>query len=162
MQKLRASWSDRTSSLRTLEADITRKNEELASLEHDLDQMETDIQAAGRAIAELQKERERTISDVQRGKEMAAASAEARGVAVDGTAERLSRLREIRVAAQGQQIGARRLMGVDAEREDARLLKAAQDAEFGSEFDSMLFGKQDKEVPASTGAAPKKDAKLPE
>ena len=142
LAKLRASWADRTSSLKQLEEDVQKKREAIVQLENDLSEQERDILAAGREIDDLEKERERTVDDVQRGKDMATASAQARGVGVDGTAERLRKLREMRTQAVGQQIGARRLMGTDAVREDAKLMEAAHDAEFGDAFDKMLFGEK--------------------
>lgn len=160
--KLRASWSDRTSSLKQLEEEARKKREDIAQLELDLQQQERDILAAGRKIDDLEKERERTIDDVQRGMEMAQASAQARGVAVDGTAERVRKLREMRTQAIGQQIGARRLAGTDNVREDEKLMAAAHDAEFGNEFDKLLFGARTADKDDAFTPAVKEKTALPE
>lgn len=141
--KLVAAWGDRNTTAQQLEREIKEKQVTIEQLEKDIEEVERDILSLSRECQELGAERERSVADVIRAKEMVEAAQAARNIAgPDTTAELLQRLRSQRVNAVGAQEASRRLRGTDQARLDRDLDKAAREAEYAGQLGELLWGEQ--------------------
>ena len=142
------------------------------SLEQDVEQNEREskgyevqLQGLHRELQELIDERERSVADVAMARETRSANEAIAGIAKDGTADDLRRLRETVSQAKAEAQVTSRLAGTDTGRQEAEFLEMAGAMEAESEFMDDIFGTdvQAPEVGEST-SAPQRDEKenLPE
>jgi|GEM_PF-497862 len=144
--------------------DILQQRRE--SLELDIEQTQKDakgyevqLQGLHRELQELSDERERSVADVAMARETRAASEAIAGIANDGTADDLRRLRETVGQARAEAQVTSRMAGTDTARQEAEFLELAGSAQAESEFLDGIFGaEKPAEAAAETGAKATPDA----
>ncbi|MEM6822443.1 MAG: hypothetical protein AAF558_10940 [Verrucomicrobiota bacterium] len=126
---------------------------------------EVQLQSLHRELQDLIDERERSVADVAMAKETRAASEALAGIANDGTADDLRRLRDSVAQAKAEAEVTSRLAGTDTARQEAEFLEMAGGMEAESEFMSEIFGEDTKsvvEASQESTAQPENKEKLPE
>lgn len=101
---------------------------------------EVQLQSLHRELQELVDEKERSVADVAIARETRAANEAIAGIANDGTADDLRRLRESVAQAKAEATVTSRLAGTDTARQEAEFLEMAGDMEAESEFMDEIFG----------------------
>ena len=101
-------------------------------------------------------ERERSVADVAMARETRAANEAVAGIANDGTADDLRRLRDTVAQAKAEATVTSRLAGTDAARMESEFMEMAGGIEAESEFMDDIFGEdtpeaatEEKEKPAA-------------
>lgn len=140
------------------------------SLELDVEQSEKEangyelqLQTLHREIKDLSDEKERSVADVAMARETRAANEAMAGIAVDGTADDLSRLRNTVDQAKAEAKVTARLAGTENVRQESEFLEMAGSLEADSEFMDGIFGGEETAAaePAQTATQAEKE-KLPE
>lgn len=134
----------------SLEQDVTHG-------ESDAKGYEIQLQGLHRELQDFIDERERSVADVAIARETRAASEALAGVANDGTADDLRRLRESVAQAKAEAQVTSRLAGTDVARQEAEFLEMAGSMESESEFMDEIFGADALTTPdagTQTAAAP--------
>ena len=141
------------------------------SLEQDVEQTEKDakgyeiqLQSLHRELQDYIDERERSVADVAMARETRAASEALAGIATDGTADDLRRLRESVSQAKAEAQVTSRLAGTDAARQEAEFLELAGGIEAESDFMDGIFGEETEAAAPEVASAPQvsQKEKLPE
>lgn len=131
----------------SLEADVTQS-------EQDSKGYEIQLQSLHREMKEMLDERERSVADVAMARETRAANEALAGIANDGTADDLRRLRESVAQARAEAQVTSRLAGTDTARQEAEFIEMAGSMEAESEFINDIFGtEKPAETPAGSKAA---------
>lgn len=102
---------------------------------------EIQLQGLHRELKELVDEKERSVADVAIARETRAANEAIAGIANDGTADDLRRLRESVSQAKAEAKVTSRLAGTDTAQQDAEFLQMAGSLEAENEFMDEIFGK---------------------
>ena len=132
--------------------------------DHDSKGYEVQLQSLHREMKDLLDERERSVADVAMARETRAANEALAGIATDGTADDMRRLRESVAQAKAEAQVTSRLAGTDTARQEAEFLEMAGGMEAESEFMDDIFGADasvDTDAPESGKQAAKKET-LPE
>lgn len=122
---------------------------------------EIQLQSLHRELQDLVDERERSVADVAIARETRSANEALAGIANDGTADDLRRLRESVSQAKAEAEVTSRLAGTDEVRQEAEFLEMAGGMEAESEFMDDIFGEEKPEVKETPATAAEKEA-LPE
>jgi chromosome segregation ATPase len=166
--KCMKAFQDFKSSLEILEQRRESLELDIQQTEKDAKGYEVQLQGVHRELQSLVDERERSVADVAMARETRAASEVLAGVANDGTADDLRRLRETVAQAKAEAQVTSRMAGTDTVRQEAEFLELAGGVEAESEFLDGIFGteKDDTVAPDSAKAAPegvtKEKQRLPE
>ncbi len=140
----------------SLEQDVTHNEKESKGYE-------VQLQGLHRELQELVDERERSVADVAMARETRAANEAIAGIAKDGTADDLRRLRETVAQAKAEAQVTSRLAGTDTARQEAEFMELAGSMEAESEFMDDIFGDTAPEVATGDQApAPVEKENLPE
>ncbi len=103
---------------------------------------EVQLQSLHRELQDLIDERERSVADVAMARETRAASEALAGIATDGTADDLRRLRESVSQAKAEAEVTSRLAGTDTARQEAEFMELAGGMEAESEFLNEIFNEE--------------------
>jgi phage shock protein A len=166
--KCMKAFQDFKSSLEILEQRREGLELDIEQTEKDAKGYEVQLQGLHRDLQELIDERERSVADVAMARETRAASEALAGIANDGTADDLRRLRETVAQAKAEAQVTSRLAGTDSARQEAEFLELAGGVEAESEFLDGIFGAEKAETaaPDAVKAAPetvvKEKQRLPE
>ena len=137
--------------------------QDVAQTEKDSKGYEVQLQGLHRELQELVDERERSVADVAMARETRAATEAIAGIAKDGTADDLRRLRETVAQAKAEAQVTSRLAGTDTARQESEFLEMAGSMEAESEFMDDIFGADvDVTVAQKTEAAEAAKDALPE
>ena len=136
---------------------LEEKNNRITELEIDIERAQKDIashknqmQTLHRDLNKIKTEQSETVADLITAREQEQIADMMSGISTDGTSEELSRMREIREKAKGRSVVAQELAGTDAKTEEEEFLAAAQSTAASDEFDSLIFGAQKTDAPATT------------
>jgi len=166
--KCMKAFQDFKSSLEILEQRRESLELDIQQTEKDAKGYEVQLQGLHRDLQSLVDERERSVADVAMARETRAASEVLAGIANDGTADDLRRLRETVAQAKAEAQVTSRMAGTDTARQEAEFLELAGGIEAESEFLDGIFGAEKTEAvaPDQTTAAPegvgKEKQRLPE
>jgi chromosome segregation ATPase len=166
--KCMKAFQDFKSSLEILEQRRESLELDIQQTEKDAKGYEVQLQGVHRELQSLVDERERSVADVAMARETRAANEVLAGVANDGTADDLRRLRETVAQAKAEAQVTSRMAGTDTARQEAEFLDLAGGVEAESEFLDGIFGteKDDTVAPDAAKAAPegvtKEKQRLPE
>lgn len=165
--KCMKAFQDFKSSLEILEQRREGLELDIEQTEKDAKGYEIQLQGLHRELQDMMDERERSVADVAMARETRAASEALAGIANDGTADDLRRLRETVAQAKAEAQVTSRMAGSDTARQEAEFLELAGGVEAESQFLDDIFGAE-KAAPASAEpaqAAPesaKEKQRLPE
>lgn len=159
--KCMKAYQDFSSSLELLNQRKDSLEQDVAQTEKDAKGYEIQLQSLHRELQDFVDERERSVADVAMARETRAASEAIAGIANDGTADDLRRLRESVSQAKAESQVTSRLAGTDTARQEAEFIEMAGGMEAESEFMDDIFGAEAKPVEAAPVKTAQKDA-LPE
>ncbi len=151
--KCMKAYQDFKSSLELLEQRREGLEQDVAQNEQDSKGYEIQLQGLHRELQELVDERERSVADVAMARETRAATEAMAGIASDGTADDLRRLRETVAQAKAEAQVTSRLAGTDTARQEAEFLEMAGGLEAESEFMDDIFGAEAEEAPQQEAPA---------
>lgn len=160
--KCMKAYQDFKSSLELLVQRKESLEQDVAQNERDSKGYEIQLQSLHRELQELVDERERSVADVTIARETRAANEAIAGIANDGTADDLRRLRESVAQAKAEAQVTSRLAGTDTARQEAEFIEMAGGLEAESEFMNDIFGESDVKAPAQTVAQSAQKENLPE
>jgi hypothetical protein len=166
--KCMKAFQDFKSSLEILEQRREGLELDIAQTEKDAKGYEVQLQGLHRDLQELIDERERSVADVAMARETRAASEALAGIANDGTADDLRRLRETVAQAKAEAQVTSRMAGTDTARQEAEFLELAGGVEAESEFLDGIFGAEKtatatpEQAPAAAENVGKEKQRLPE
>jgi phage shock protein A len=138
--KCMKAFQDFSSSLDLLSQRKESLEEDVVQTENDSKGYEVQLQSLHRELQDFIDERERSVADVAMARETRAASEAIAGIANDGTADDLRRLRESVSQAKAEAQVTSRLAGTDTARQEAEFLEMAGGMEAESEFMDDIFG----------------------
>jgi chromosome segregation ATPase len=162
--KCMRAYQDFKSSLELLHQRKEGLEADVAQTEQDSKGYEVQLQSLHREMKDMLDERERSVADVAMARETRAANEALAGIANDGTADDMRRLRESVAQAKAEAQVTSRLAGTDTARQEAEFLEMAGSMEAESEFMDDVFGSDvsaDAGVPETSTQATKKET-LPE
>lgn len=162
--KCMRAYQDFKSSLELLQQRKEGLEADVEQSEQDSKGYEIQLQSLHREMKEMLDERERSVADVAMARETRAANEAIAGIANDGTADDLRRLRESVAQAKAEAQVTSRLAGTDTARQEAEFLEMAGSMESESEFMNEIFGAETEpttDAQADTDQASKKET-LPE
>ncbi len=162
--KCMKAYQDFKSSLELLEQRRDGLSQDVEQSERDSKGYEVQLQGMHRDLQGLVDERERSVADVAMARETRAANEAVAGIANDGTAEELQRLRETVSQAKAEATVTSRLAGTDVALQEAEFLDMAGSMEAESEFMDDIFGDSSPatpEISTTESEAPRKES-LPE
>ncbi len=139
--KCMKAYQDFKSSLEILMQRKESLEQDVAHNEQDSKGYEIQLMGLHRELQELVDERERAVADVAIARETRAASEAIAGIANDGTADDLRRLREGVAQAKAEAQVTSKLAGTDTARQEAEFIEMAGALESESEFMNDIFGK---------------------
>ncbi len=159
--KCMRAYQDFKSSLELLQQRKEGLEADVAQTEKDSKGYEIQLQSLHREMQDLLDERERSVADVAMARETRAANEALSGIANDGTADDMRRLRESVAQAKAEAQVTSRLAGTDTARQEAEFMELAGSMEAESEFMDDIFGEA---APVEAESAPKSVGKesLPE
>ncbi|MEI6422056.1 MAG: hypothetical protein WCP55_07540 [Lentisphaerota bacterium] len=160
--KCMKAYQDFKSSLELLLQRKESLEKDLAQNEKDSKGYEVQLQALHRELQELIDERERSVADVAIARETRAVGEAIAGIANDGTADDLRRLRESVAQAKAEAQVTSRLAGTDTVRQEAEFMEMAGGAEAESEFVNDIFGADEEKSPKENVAQKTEKQTLPE
>jgi len=138
--KCMKAYQDFKSSLELLQQRKEGLEADVKQTEEDAKGYEIQLQSLHREMQELLDERERSVADVAMARETRAASEALAGIANDGTADDLRRLRESVSQAKAEAQVTSRLAGTDVAKQESEFLEMAGSMEAESEFMNDIFG----------------------
>ncbi len=159
--KCMKAYQDFKSSVELLEQRRESLEQDVIQTEQDSKGYEVQLQSLHRELQDFIDEKERSVADVAMARETRAASEAIAGIANDGTADDLRRLRESVSQAKAEAQVTSRLAGTDTARQEAEFLEMAGGMEAESEFMNEIFGAAETEAVAEPAQAVQKEA-LPE
>ena len=161
--KCMKAYQDFKSSLELLGQRKESLEQDVVQTEQDSKGYEVQLQSLHRELQDLVDERERSVADVAMARETRAAGEALAGIANDGTADDLRRLRETVAQAKAESTVTSRLAGTDTAKQEAEFLEMAGGMEAESEFMDGIFGQeQDAVATEPAGQAGAQKEKLPE
>lgn len=160
--KCMKAYQDFKSSLEILMQRKDSLEQDVAQNEQESKGYEIQIQSLHRELQELIDERERSVADVAMARETRSASEAMAGIANDGTADDLRRLRESVAQAKAEAQVTSRLAGTDTLRQEAEFMEMAGNVESESEFMNDLFGPEKEKLPEEKPVQKTEREKLPE
>ncbi len=152
--KCMKAYQDFKSSLELLEQRKEGLEQDVEQSEKDSKGYEIQLQGMHRDLQELVDERERSVADVAMARETRAANEAVAGIANDGTAEELQRLRETVSQAKAEAKVTSRLAGTDVALQESEFLEMAGSMEAESEFLDDIFGEPDVSAPETAASTP--------
>lgn len=160
--KCMKAYQDFKNSLELLTQRKESLEQDVAQTEKDSKGYEVQLQSLHRELQDFVDERERSVADVAMARETRAASEAIAGIANDGTADDLRRLRESVSQAKAEAQVTSRLAGTDTARQEAEFLEMAGGMEAESEFMDDIFGAQEEEPAEEKPVQAAQKEELPE
>ena len=159
-----SSFNDFHSTLEEKNARVNELEQDIERAQADIDNHKNQISSLHRDLEKIKTESSETVADLITAKEQEDIADMLSGISTDGTSAELTRMREIREKAKGRSVVAQELAGTDSRAEEEEFLAAASATSASDEFDSLIFGAQEKDTPAKTDDASSEsqsDSELP-
>ncbi len=151
VQQYQAAYADAASTIAEKEKRIIDLVGQVESLQGTIDQYTVQAQQLAREVERLGAEKQETQASMLANKELNSINEMLAGIALDGTGERLQRVRQIRAETEGRAKAAARIAGTEQKVQSAKLRAAAKLKVANKDF---LAGLGIKAPAESTAAAP--------
>ena len=164
-KKCLAAFNDFSSTLSEKQSHIEELENDIKDYEKRIKDHKVQLQSLVRELEKVKSEAADAVADMitaNQEKEIADALS---GIAQDGTAEELQKMRQLRQEVKAEARISKELAGTDTKAQEAEFLEYARTSSSNNEFDQLigLAAAQDKKTQEKPGAtADKKDAALPE
>jgi chromosome segregation ATPase len=155
-------FNDFSSTLEEKQARIVELEANIGEYGKSIGDHKIQLQQLLRELDSLKAEASETVADIITAKEEREISDMISGIAEDGMAQELQRMRDLRQQVKANARISKEIAGTDTKAQEAEFLEYARTGVNTSEFDSLIgLGESNSEAPAST-EAPESDGRLPE
>jgi chromosome segregation ATPase len=162
--RCQAAFKDFSSTLAEKQARIEELEKDVGDYSKRIAEHKVQMQSLLRELDKLKAEQADAVADVITSREEKDLADTLAGIAKDGTAEELQRLRQLRQEVKAEARVSKELAGTDTRAQEADFLDYARQTESNSEFDSLigLAGATEKKAPATPVKEAEKPSGLPE
>lgn len=158
-----AAYNDFSSTLEEKKAHIQELEEDVEGFATRIKEHKVQLESLMREVDKLRSEAVDAVAEIMTAKEEREIADTLSGIAHDGTAEELQRLRTMREEAKAEARISKELAGTDSRAREAEFLEYARNTSASSEFDQLLGLAQATETKAADKEkAPAEKAPLPE
>jgi phage shock protein A len=133
-----AAYNDFSSTLEEKKKRIVELEEDLAGYSKNIKEHKVQLEALLREIDKLKAETAEAVTDIITAKDERDIADTLAGIAQDGTAEELQRLRQMREEAKAGARISKELAGIDTRSREAEFLEYAQKSASSTEFDTLI------------------------
>ncbi len=162
--RCQAAFGDFSSTLAEKQARIDELEADIADYGKRVAEHKVQMQSLLRELEKLKAEQADAVADIITAREEKEIAETVAGIAKDGTAEELQRLRQLRQEVKAEARITKELAGTDTKNQEREFLEYARSSQASSEFDALigLAGAAEKDVKAAPDKEADKAAKLPE
>ncbi|MFA6244220.1 MAG: hypothetical protein WC655_24975 [Candidatus Hydrogenedentales bacterium] len=158
-----AAYNDFSSTLEEKKARITELEEDVEGFAKRIKEHKIQLESLMREVEKLRSEAVDAVAEIMTAKEEREIADTLSGIAQDGTAEELLRLRTMREEAKAEARVSKELAGTDSRAQEAEFLEYAKGTAASTEFDQLLGLAQATETKAADKEkAPAEKTPLPE
>lgn len=160
-KKCLAAYNDFSSTLAEKQARIVEIEQDIESYRKTIADHKVQLQQLLREVEKIKSEAADAVADIITAKQERDLADTIAGIAKDGSAEELQRLRQLRQEVRGEARVSKELAGTDTKAQEAEFLDYARRSQASDEFDALL-GLGEKPQPAPKTPTAEKPSTLPE
>jgi len=162
--KCQAAFKDFSSTLEEKQARIAELETDINDYGKRISEHKVQLQSLMRDLDAIKAEQADTVADMITSREEKELAETIAGIAQDGTARELQRMRDLRREVKAEARVTKELAGTDTRVQEAEFLEFARTSEANKEFDSLigLAGAADKKTPEAPAKEKEKPSALPE
>jgi len=160
--RCQAAFKDFTSTLAEKQIRIEELEADIGEYGKRINDHKVQLQSLLRELDQLRSERADAVADVITAREEKDLADTLAGIAQDGTAEELQRMRQLRQEIKAEARISRELAGTDTKAQEAEFMEFARRSESDSEFDALIGLAADAEKPAASQDVQERPSALPE
>lgn len=163
-KKCLAAYNDFSSTLAEKQDHITENEKDIQAYSKSIADHKVQLQQLLRDVEKVKAEAADTVADVITAKQERDLADTLSGIAKDGSAEELQRLRQLRQEVRAEARISKEMAGTDTKAQEAEFLDYARKSQASSEFDSLigLAEQAGTATPPETTKTPEKGTALPE
>lgn len=163
-QKCLAAYNDFSSTLAEKQDHITELERDIAGYAKSIGEHKVQLQQLLRDVEKIKSEAADAVADVITAKQERDLADMVAGIARDGSAEELQRLRQLRQEIKAEARISKELAGTDTKAQEAEFLDYARRTSASTEFDSLIGLAEKTEAKSTAAKTPtsEKSASLPE
>jgi chromosome segregation ATPase len=162
--KCQSAFKDFSSTLEEKQARIAELETDINDYGKRISEHKVQLQSLMRDLDGIKAEQADTVADMITAREEKDLAETIAGIAQDGTAQELQRMRDLRREVKAEARVSKELAGTDTRSQEAEFLEYAKTSEANNEFDSLigLAGAADKKTPVAPAKEKEKPSALPE
>jgi chromosome segregation ATPase len=160
--RCQAAYKDFSSTLAEKQSRIEELEADIGDYGKRIGDHKVQLQSLLRELDKLRAEQSDAVAEVITSREEKDLADTLSGIAQDGTAEELQRLRQLRQEVKAEARISRELAGTDSKVQEAEFMEFARSSQSDSEFDALIGLAASVEKPASAAPVQEKPAALPE
>jgi len=160
--RCQAAYKDFSSTLAEKQSRIEELEADVGDYGKRIGDHKVQLQSLLRELDQLRAEQTDAVADVITSREEKELADTLSGIAQDGTAEELQRMRQLRQEVKAEARISRELAGTDTKVQEAEFMEFARRSQSDSEFDALIGLAATVEKPAAAAPVQEKPAALPE
>ena len=161
-KKCLAAYNDFSSTLAEKQARITEAEGDIESYRKTIADHKVQLQQLLRDVEKIKAEAADAVADIITAKQERDIADTLAGIAKDGSAEELQRLRQLRQEIRAEARISKEMAGTDTKAQEAEFLEYARRSTASAEFDALVGLAEKTEPAAKTAPATEKTGSLPE
>jgi len=161
-KKCLAAYNDFSSTLAEKQSRITEAEGDIESYRKNIADHKVQLQQLLRDVEKVRAEASDAVADIITAKQEKDIADTLSGIAKDGSAEELQRLRQLRQEVRAEARISKEMAGTDTKAQEAEFLEYARKSAASNEFDALLGLAEKTEAAAKTAPSAEKTGSLPE
>lgn len=161
-KKCLAAYNDFSSTLAEKQSRITEAEGDIESYRKNIADHKVQLQQLLRDVEKVRAEASDAVADIITAKQEKDIADTLSGIAKDGSAEELQRLRQLRQEVRAEARISKEMAGTDTKAQEAEFLEYARRSAASNEFDALLGLAEKAEATAKTVPSAEKTGSLPE
>jgi phage shock protein A len=161
-KKCLAAYNDFSSTLAEKQSRITEAEGDIESYRKNIADHKVQLQQLLRDVEKVRAEASDAVADIITAKQEKDIADTLSGIAKDGSAEELQRLRQLRQEVRAEARISKEMAGTDTKAQEAEFLEYARKSAASNEFDALLGLAEKTEATAQTAPSAEKTGSLPE
>jgi len=161
-KKCLAAYNDFSSTLAEKQSRITEAEGDIESYRKNIADHKVQLQQLLRDVEKVRAEASDAVADIITAKQEKDIADTLSGIAKDGSAEELQRLRQLRQEVRAEARISKEMAGTDTKAQEAEFLEYARKSAATNEFDALLGLAEKTEAAAKTAPSAEKTGSLPE
>jgi len=161
-KKCLAAYNDFSSTLAEKQSRITEAEGDIESYRKNIADHKVQLQQLLRDVEKVRAEASDAVADIITAKQEKDIADTLSGIAKDGSAEELQRLRQLRQEVRAEARISKEMAGTDTKAQEAEFLEYARKSAASNEFDALLGLAEKTEATAKTAPSAEKTGSLPE